>query len=61
MVYVREGALIRAHNALTGDVAEAYPPGGNGTILVPVTMSATGAGVLTDYDTYTLVTTLHEP
>ncbi|HLS15845.1 MAG TPA: hypothetical protein VK095_15160 [Beutenbergiaceae bacterium] len=56
MVFLRSGETVRVHNVLTGEVAEAYDPDGEGEILVPAQISAAGATVVVAEDGYRLVT-----
>ncbi len=56
MLYLREGESVRAHNAVTGAVAEAYDPEGEGVITVPVHVTSFGAAVLTDGERQLLAT-----
>lgn len=45
-VYVREDDAVRAHNVVTGAIAEAYDPQGQGAIVVPTHLTDRGAGLL---------------
>lgn len=56
MVYLRSGDSVRVHNVLTGEVAEAYDPQGQGEILVPAVIAANGATVVVASEGYPLVT-----
>ncbi|MGC0251450.1 hypothetical protein [Pseudactinotalea sp. Z1748] len=56
MVYLRSGDSVRVHNVLTGEVAEAYDPQGQGEILVPGVIAANGATVVVATEGYPLVT-----
>lgn len=58
-VYVREDDAVRAHNVVTGAVAEAYDPQGQGPIVVPAHLTVRGAGLL-PVDGRLLVATLPE-
>lgn len=49
-LYLREDGTIRVRNVLTGDVAQAYEPHGQGPIIVPAQITANGAAVLLDGD-----------
>ncbi|WP_407317262.1 PQQ-binding-like beta-propeller repeat protein [Isoptericola halotolerans] len=57
LVFLREGETVRAHNVVTGDVAEAYDPEGTGRIVVPTTVTGDGSVVLGDFERYYLATT----
>ncbi|WP_019148967.1 outer membrane protein assembly factor BamB family protein [Timonella senegalensis] len=48
LLYLREGDTVRVHNVLTGDIAQAYAPGGHGRIIVPSHMTEVGAAILLD-------------
>ena len=50
LLYLREGDAIRAHNAVTGAVAQAYDPDGEGRVVVPRMMVTHGAALLLDGD-----------
>lgn len=54
-VYLRNGDTVRAHNVLTGAIAQAYYYDGTGTILVPTHLSPDGAGLLFDADGHVLM------
>jgi len=56
MVYLRSGDAVRVHNVLTGEVAEAYDPDGEGEILVPAVIAVNGASVVIGSEGYHLVT-----
>lgn len=58
MVYLRttEGQL-RAHNAVTGDIAEAYDPDGEGSLAVPFHITDTGSGIVRTQESLLLVPT----
>lgn len=47
-VYLREGDAIRAHNVMTGAVAQAYDPEGQGRVVVPKMIVSQGAALLLD-------------
>lgn len=47
-LYLRESGAIRVHNVITGDVAQAYEPEGQGPIIVPSHITINGAAVLLD-------------
>lgn len=47
-LYLRDNGSIRVHNVITGDVAQAYEPNGNGPILVPSYITVNGAALLLD-------------
>ncbi|UNX54988.1 PQQ-like beta-propeller repeat protein [Georgenia sp. TF02-10] len=47
-LYLREGGAIRVHNVITGDVAQAYEPDGQGPIIVPSHITINGASLLLD-------------
>lgn len=55
-LYVREGGAIRVHNVVTGDVAQAYEPDGEGTIIVPSHITVNGAAVLLEANRELLAT-----
>lgn len=55
-LYVREGGAIRVHNVVTGDVAQAYEPDGQGTIIVPSHITVNGAAVLLEANRELLAT-----
>src|SRR5699024_7207802 len=47
MVYLRtEEGHVQAHNAVTGDIAEAYDPDGAGTPVMPFHVTDTGSGIV---------------
>lgn len=48
LLYIREGDSIRAHNVVTGALAQAYDPDGSGRVVVPVQMVTQGATLLMD-------------
>ncbi|WP_256840245.1 hypothetical protein [Ornithinimicrobium faecis] len=48
LLYLREGDAIRVHNVVTGAVAQAYDPEGQGRVVVPSMMGSQGAAVLLD-------------
>lgn len=48
LLYLREGDAIRAHNIVTGAVAQAYDPEGQGRVVVPKVMVTEGAALLMD-------------
>ncbi|WP_460889445.1 outer membrane protein assembly factor BamB family protein [Promicromonospora xylanilytica] len=56
-LYLRDGDKLRVHNVITGDVAQAYAPDGQGRITVPVDITAEGAALLEDGRGYLLATT----
>lgn len=56
-LYLREDGAIRVHNVLTGDVAQAYEPDGQGPIIVPSHITINGAAVLLDGNRRLLATT----
>lgn len=60
-LYLRDAGAVRVHNVLTGEVAEAYDPGGRGRIVVPEHITIDGAAVLTDGDRYLLATVGEQP
>lgn len=60
MVYLRSGDSVRVHNVLTGEVAEAYDPEGQGEILVPAVIDPGGASVVVSSEGYPLVTVVPE-
>lgn len=47
-VYVREDDAVRVHNVVTGAVAEAYDPQGQGSVVVPAHLPVRGGGLLRD-------------
>ena len=56
MVYLRtEEGQLQAHNAVSGDIAEAYDPAGEGPLAVPLYVSETGVGVVRSSDGVLLV------
>ncbi|WP_278234887.1 hypothetical protein [Isoptericola sp. AK164] len=57
LVYLRVGDSLRAHNVVTGNVAEAYDPEGTGDLVAPVAVTDAGSIVLSDYSGYLLATT----
>ncbi|MEG3616717.1 hypothetical protein [Isoptericola haloaureus] len=57
LVYLRVGDSLRAHNVVTGNVAEAYDPEGTGDLVVPVAVTDASSIVLSDYSGYLLATT----
>lgn len=55
MAFLRtEQGGVQVHNVVTGDIAQAYDPDGEGTVALPVHISAAGAGVLQVDDDYLL-------
>ena len=47
IAYLRtEAGQVQAHNAITGDIAQAYDPAGEGPPIVPLQISATGTAVV---------------
>lgn len=48
LLYLRDGDAIRAHNVMTGAVAQAYDPAGEGRVVVPQLMVSMGAALLLD-------------
>ncbi|MGO1549187.1 MAG: hypothetical protein ACTHWO_05140 [Nesterenkonia sp.] len=56
MVYLRtaEGQL-QVHNAVTGDIAEAYDPDGEGSLTVPFHITETGGGIVRSQQSLLLV------
>ena len=48
LLYLREEGAVRVHNVITGNVAQAYDPHGQGQILVPAHITAAGAALLLD-------------
>ncbi|MCT1548994.1 hypothetical protein [Brevibacterium casei] len=59
-VYLREQGTVRVHNVVTGAVAEAYDPAGEGPILVPSHLTIDGAGLLLHGRDH-LIATIPEP
>ncbi|MDO8150989.1 hypothetical protein [Isoptericola sp. b408] len=57
LVYLRVGDSLRAHNVVTGNVAEAYDPEGTGDLVVPVLVTEDGSIALSDYEHHYLATT----
>lgn len=47
-LYLRDNGAIRVHNVITGDVAQAYEPEGQGPNIVPSYITINGAAVLLD-------------
>lgn len=62
MLYLREEdkGAVRVHNAITGDVAQAYAPDGHGTIVVPEHITGQGAALLLDGQRRLLATVTHK-
>lgn len=56
LVYLRDGTSLRAHNVLTGNVAEAYAPQDEGDLVVPTPVPEAASLVLFDYSRYYLAT-----
>ena len=54
LLYLREEGSVRVHNVTTGEVAEAYDPQGEGTIIVPEDITADGVALLVDEDRHLL-------
>ncbi|CAM3864410.1 hypothetical protein [Isoptericola cucumis] len=54
LLFVREGDAVRVHNAVTGEVAQGYPPDGSGRIVVPTRVAGDGATVVQDGRRYLL-------
>lgn len=48
LLYLRDGQAVRAHNVMTGAVAHAYDPAGEGRVVVPQVMLSMGAALLLD-------------
>jgi len=46
LVYLRDGSAVRVHNAVTGEVAQAYPQDDEGAVAVPARVTAHGTGTL---------------
>lgn len=61
LLYLREGDAIRAHNVVTGAVAEAYDPEGEGRVVVPRMMVNQGATLLIDGDRSLIATAPDAP
>lgn len=45
-LYLRDGGAVRVHNVLTGAVAQAYDPEGEGVVVVPAHITPVGAALL---------------
>lgn len=60
-VYLRDGDEVRAHNVVTGALAEAYDPQGQGRILVPAHLTFQGAALLPDGGRHLLATIPETP
>ncbi len=56
LLYLRQGDVLQANNALTGEVAQAYAPDQSGRIVVPWYMSGDGSAILIDGYTPLLAT-----
>lgn len=56
LVYLRHDGTVRVHNIITGDIAEAYDPEGDGPITVPTYITAEGAALLSDGNRQLLAT-----
>ncbi|USQ81989.1 hypothetical protein NF556_10210 [Ornithinimicrobium faecis] len=61
LLYLREGDAIRAHNVVTGAVAQAYDPEGEGRVVVPQMMVAQGADLLMDGERPLIAVAPEEP
>lgn len=59
--YLREAETVRAVNAVTGDVVEAYDPAGQGRIVVPSLFGPLGTASLLDRDQHLLATAPEDP
>lgn len=55
-LYLRDGEAVRAHNMVTGAIAQAYDPDGAGRIVVPAHIPAMGAALLLDGGRYLVAT-----
>lgn len=55
-LYLREDQAVRVHNVITGEVAEAYDPHGQGPIIVPIHITANGTALLSDGQRYLMAT-----
>jgi len=60
-LYLREGDAVRAHNVMTGAVAQVWSAEATGRIVVPQQITATGAAVLPDGGNHLLATTTAGP
>ncbi|WP_109474490.1 hypothetical protein [Ornithinimicrobium cavernae] len=60
-VYLRVGDTVRAHNIMTGAVAQAYAPDGEGRIVVPVRFTTLGAALLLDGSRHLIATAPEAP
>lgn len=56
LIYLREGASLRVHNAATGSVARGYPAEGSGIVAVPDLFTSQGLGTLRAGDRTLLAT-----
>lgn len=57
LVYLRDGSSVRVLNGVTGDVAQAYPQDGEGTIALPAHVTVQGTGTLVAGERTLLATT----
>lgn len=60
-LYLREDGAIRVHNVLTGDVAQAYEPDGQGPIIVPTHITINGAALLLQERRHLVATIAESP
>ncbi len=61
LLYLRQGDAIRVHNVMTGAVARAYDPEGQGRVVVPRRMVTDGAALLLDGERLLLATAAEAP